>query len=72
VVAEVIGLHQPAEGESTPEQRLRGVVRRQIEYRRDHVHTMLALMRAGGQDPEVDELFEQGRRARGGPSSSIF
>jgi hypothetical protein len=24
---------------------------------------MLALMRAGGQDPEVDELFERGRRA---------
>lgn len=63
VVGEVIDLHQPAEGENTPEQRLRGVVRRQVEYRRDHVHTTLALMRAGGQDPEVDELFEQGRRA---------
>lgn len=62
VVEEVIALHQPAEGEITPEQRLRGVLRRQIEYRRDHVHTALALMRAGGQDPEVDELFEQGRR----------
>jgi len=24
---------------------------------------MLALMRAGGQDPEVDQLFERGRRA---------
>jgi hypothetical protein len=24
---------------------------------------MLALMRAGGQNPEVDELFERGRRA---------
>jgi hypothetical protein len=24
---------------------------------------MLALIRAGGQDPEVDELFERGRRA---------
>lgn len=63
VVGEIIDLHEPAEGENSPEQRLRGVVRRQIEYRRDHVHTTLALMRAGGQDPEVDELFEEGRRA---------
>jgi AcrR family transcriptional regulator len=62
-VREIIDLHEDAEGEDTPERRLRGVVRRQIEYRRDHAHTTLALMRAGGQDPEVDELFEQGRRA---------
>jgi hypothetical protein len=38
------------------------VVRRQIEYRRDHVHTSMAIMRSGGQDPEVDELIEQTRR----------
>jgi AcrR family transcriptional regulator len=59
---EIDDLHQRREGEDTSEQWLRGVVRRQIEYRRDHAHTMLAMMRAGGQDPEVDELFEQSRR----------
>lgn len=62
-VEEIIALHQPAEEEDTPDQRLRAVLRRQIEYRRDHVHTTLALMRAGGQDPEIDELFERSRRA---------
>jgi AcrR family transcriptional regulator len=63
VVDEVIGLHLPADGEDTPIQRLQGVIRRHIEYRRDHVHTTLALMRAAGQDPEIDDLFEQARAA---------
>lgn len=60
---EILALHQPREYEHTREQRLRGLVRRHINYRREHVHTMLALIRAGGQDPEVDDLFERGRRA---------
>jgi AcrR family transcriptional regulator len=63
VLDEILELHRPREDEGTKEQRLRGLFRRHIEYRRSHVHTMLALMRAGGQDPEVDELFERGRRA---------
>jgi AcrR family transcriptional regulator len=63
VLDEILELHRPREDEDTKEQRLRGLLRRHIEYRRGHVHTMLALMRAGGQDPEVDELFERGRRA---------
>jgi hypothetical protein len=63
VLDEILELHKPREGEDTKEQRLRGLFRRHIEYRRSHVHTMLALMRAGGQDPQVDELFERGRRA---------
>ena len=63
VLDEIIELHKPGEDEATKEQRLRGLFRRHIEYRRSHAHTMLALMRAGGQDPEVDALFERGRRA---------
>jgi AcrR family transcriptional regulator len=63
VLDEILELHKPREDEETKEQRLRGLFRRHIEYRRSHVHTMLGLMRAGGQDPEVDELFERGRRA---------
>jgi AcrR family transcriptional regulator len=62
-MAEMVDLHRPPPGEITREQRLRGVLRRQIEYRRDHLHTMLAMMRAGGQDPEVDAVFEEARRA---------
>jgi AcrR family transcriptional regulator len=63
VLDEIVELHKPRDDEDTHEQRLRGLFRRHIEYRRSHAHTMLALMRAGGQDPEVDELFERGRRA---------
>jgi AcrR family transcriptional regulator len=63
VLDEIIELHKPGEDEATKEQRLRGLFRRHIEYRRSHAHTMLALMHAGGQDPEVDALFERGRRA---------
>ncbi len=63
VLDEIVELHRPRDSEDTNEQRLRGLFRRHIEYRRSHAHTMLALMRAGGQDPEVDELFERGRRA---------
>ncbi|MGW6457197.1 TetR/AcrR family transcriptional regulator [Streptomyces sp. NPDC055078] len=62
---EINALLQPREGETTREQRLRGLVRRQIEYRRDHTHIM-ALFRGGGQDPEVDELFEHGRQVGAG------
>ena len=62
-MAETVELHRPHPGEDTKQQRLRGVLGRQIEYRRDHVHTMLAMMRAGGHDPEVDAVFEKGRRA---------
>jgi AcrR family transcriptional regulator len=60
--AEIDALHERRPGEDTNIQWLRGVVRRQIEYRRDHVHTSMAIMRTGGQDPEVDELIEQTRR----------
>jgi AcrR family transcriptional regulator len=63
VLDDIMKLHEPADGEDTKEKWLRGVLHRQIEYRRDNVHTTLALMRAGGQDKEVDELFEQARRA---------
>jgi AcrR family transcriptional regulator len=63
VLDEIVELHKPRDDEDTNEQRLRGLFRRHIDYRRSHAHTMLALMRAGGQDPEVDELFERGRRA---------
>jgi AcrR family transcriptional regulator len=63
VLDEILELHKPREDEHTLEQRLRGLLRRHIEYRRSHVHTMLALMRAGGQDPDLDALFERGRRA---------
>ncbi|MFD1650943.1 TetR/AcrR family transcriptional regulator [Pseudonocardia alaniniphila] len=59
---EVDDLHRRREGEDSRQQWLRGVVRRHIEYRRDHAFTMLAMMRRGGQDPEVDEIFEQSRR----------
>jgi AcrR family transcriptional regulator len=61
VLDEILELHKPREDEDTKEQRLRGLFRRHIRYRCSHVHTMLAL--AGGQDPEVDELFERNRRA---------
>lgn len=61
--AEISALHDRRPGEDTNPQWLRGVVRRQIEYRRDHVHTSMAIMRSGGQDPEVDELIEQTRRS---------
>ncbi|WP_326566396.1 TetR/AcrR family transcriptional regulator [Amycolatopsis rhabdoformis] len=60
---ELVDLHRPREDELTREQRMRGLLRRHIDYRRAHVHTMLAFIRAGGQDPEVDELFERARRA---------
>jgi AcrR family transcriptional regulator len=63
VLDEILDLHKPREDEDTKEQRLRGLFRRHIVYRRSHAHTMLAMMRAGGQDPEVDKLFERGRRA---------
>jgi AcrR family transcriptional regulator len=63
VLDELLDLHKPREDEDTKERRLRGLFRRHIEYRRGHVHTMLGLMRAGGQDPQVDELFERGRQA---------
>jgi AcrR family transcriptional regulator len=63
VLSEIQELHKPRENENTREERLRGLYRRQIEYRRDHFHTMLAMMRAGGNDPDVDELYERGRRA---------
>lgn len=61
--AEISALHDRRPGEDTNPLWLRGVVRRQIEYRRDHVHTSMAIMRSGGQDPEVDELIEQTRRS---------
>jgi AcrR family transcriptional regulator len=60
---EILELHKPREDEDTRERRLRGLFRRHIRYRRSHVHTMLALMRAGGQDPEADELFKRARQA---------
>lgn len=60
---EIVDLHRPLAGEDTREERLRGLLRRQIDYRREHPQTLLAMMRAGGQDPELDELFERGRRA---------
>jgi AcrR family transcriptional regulator len=60
--SEIEALHDRRPGEDTNQLWLRGVVRRQIEYRRDHVHTSMAIMRSGGQDPEVDELVEQTRR----------
>jgi AcrR family transcriptional regulator len=61
--AEISALHDRRPGEDTNPLWLRGVVRRQIEYRRDHIHTSMAIMRSGGQDPEVDELIEQTRRS---------
>src|SRR3984893_19300788 len=63
VLDEIIELQQPRPGETTRQKRLRGVIRRQIEYRRDHVHTALSTMGTGGQDPDIDELVEQTRRA---------
>jgi AcrR family transcriptional regulator len=63
VMTEDQRLHEPSEGEDTLEKRFRGLVRRHIEYRRDNPQTMLAMMRAAGQDPEVDALFERGRRS---------
>jgi AcrR family transcriptional regulator len=60
---EILELHKPREDEDTKERRVRGLFRRHIKYRRSHVHTMLALTRAGGQDPEADELFERARQA---------
>ena len=62
-IAGTAELNRPRPGENTKPQLLRGVLRRQIEYRRDHAHTMLAMMRAGGQDPAVDAVFEEGRQA---------
>jgi AcrR family transcriptional regulator len=63
VLDETLELQQPRPGETTRQKRLRGVLRRQIEYRRDHVHTTLSTMGTGGQDPDIDELVEQTRRA---------
>ena len=63
VLDEIIELQRPWPGETTRQQRLRGVIRRQIEYRRDHVHTALSTMGTGGQDPDIDELVDQTRRA---------
>lgn len=63
VLDDIVELHQPRADEKTREQRVRGLYRRQIEYRRDHFHTVLAMMRAGANDPEVEALYERGRRA---------
>ena len=60
---EIAALHHRRPGEDTNVLWLRGVMRRQIEYRRDHVHTSMAIMRTGGQDPEVDEVIELTRRS---------
>jgi AcrR family transcriptional regulator len=62
LLQEILDLHRPRQRESTKEDRLRGLLRRQIQYRRNNVYTMLALMRAGGQDPELDKIWERGRR----------
>jgi AcrR family transcriptional regulator len=63
VVDEIVALHEPADGEDTPEQRLRGVLRRLIEYRCRHVYITLALIHGGSQDPEIEALVERARRA---------
>lgn len=63
MAAEISALHDRRPGEDTNPRWLRGVVRRQIEYRRDHAHTSMAIMRSGGQDPEVDEVIERTRRS---------
>jgi AcrR family transcriptional regulator len=63
MLGEILELHKSREDDDSRESRLRGLLRRHIEYRRRHVHTVLAMMRADRQDPEADELFEQGRRA---------
>ncbi|WP_193096756.1 TetR/AcrR family transcriptional regulator [Brevibacterium sp. FME17] len=59
----IVELHKRRDNENTREQRIRGLYRRQIEYRRDHFHTVLAMMQAGANDPEVDALYERARRA---------
>jgi AcrR family transcriptional regulator len=51
VLQEILDLHKPRQNESTKEERLRGLFRRQVEYRRNNVHTML------------DKLWERGRQA---------
>ncbi|MET7994345.1 helix-turn-helix domain-containing protein [Amycolatopsis sp. NPDC005232] len=60
---ELVDLQRRRDDELTGEQWLRGVTLRQVEYRREHAQTMLVMMRAGGQDAEVDELIERSRKA---------
>ncbi|HEY1966700.1 MAG TPA: TetR/AcrR family transcriptional regulator [Pseudonocardia sp.] len=53
-----------AEGQSADvSTNLKAFVRRHMQHRRDHPRTMLALMRAGGEDPEIEALRERARSA---------
>jgi AcrR family transcriptional regulator len=63
VLDEAVELHEPRPTEKTKSQRLKGTIRRQIEYRRDHAQTSLVLMRPAGFDPDIDAIFEQARRS---------
>ncbi|WP_281689783.1 TetR/AcrR family transcriptional regulator [Pseudonocardia thermophila] len=62
VMDEVSALHQSASDAGSPADRLRALIRRHLEYRRDHPMTMLAMMRTG-RDPEIDRLYERSREA---------
>jgi AcrR family transcriptional regulator len=62
VMDEVAGLHQDVAAIDSAADRLRALIRRQLEYRRDHPMTMLAMMRTG-RDPEIDRLYERSREA---------
>lgn len=63
VLDEAVGLQEARPDETTKAQRLKGVIRRQIEHRRDHAQTSLVLMRPAGADPDIDSIFEQARRS---------
>lgn len=62
MTSEIIDLWRPADDEANPAERLRGLLRSQIAYRRDHAQTVLAMIRAGEHDPQVHELLEKARQ----------
>ncbi|WP_160112782.1 TetR/AcrR family transcriptional regulator [Mycobacterium sp. 3519A] len=63
VLDDAVELHEARPDETSKAQRLKGAIRRQIEYRRDHAQTSLVLMRPAGADPDIDAIFEQARQS---------
>jgi AcrR family transcriptional regulator len=63
VTSDIIELHRPDDDEgSSPADKLRGLLRRQIAYRQSHSQTVLAMIRAGDHDPHVNALLQQARK----------
>lgn len=62
VADEIEHLHEFHPGEEDARTRLRGLIRRHLEYRRDHPHSLLAMIRPVGHDQDVADIYERARR----------